>query len=368
MRLPFLALASLIFSFAFQAPALAQLAPKSAAPQFQTREQQWRDDLTKQMTEAWRKDDFKTLEDIGEDFINHPGKSYNGKWKLASYTYALSPILVIDWPDEWNVTAKKCKCKSADPARYAEGNRRWTEVDDKLKAWSKLYPRSLIVPLARTHYAVNRAWFYRGHAYSSNVNPEAWPLFERYINEADATVKASAGTRFKDPAWYEEAVSIAVVAGWSASNRNTLYADMIQRAPTYAPAFAEAAAMLEPQWGGDYQTIDALIKSAQKTMSEKDGLEFYARVYWMYLGDNIPKEVATNWPMIRQGLDNMVERYPERINIDGAAQLACKFNDKEYFNTMARRLGTSDLYRNIPFERLDCNQSDFLPAAARTKL
>ena len=369
MRPTSLLLPSLLFTIAIQTPAIAQSTSDPAPVKIETRENQWREHLENQVRDAWRNNDYKALEKMGEDFVSHPSKSYSGKWNLSIFMFDIGNTLKIEWQDDWNVKAKSnCNCESSDPAYYAEADKRWAVIDGQLKAWAKRYPHSLIVPLARTRYAENRAWFYRGSGYSSTVNDAAWPLFERYIKEANKTLKASAPIRFKNPDWYDEAAQLAVVADWPKAERQKLYAEMVERAPTYFPAFASASQFLQPQWGGDYQAIDDLIRSAQKRMPEKDGLEFYARVYWWYLGAintnyDAPKEIAADWNMIKQGLEIVMERYPDRLNFDGAAQMACKYQDREYLDSVTRRSGTSDQYNKaFPIAYLDCNRpAPFFP-------
>ncbi len=371
MRLASLLLSSLIFAIGIQAPVIAQDTPDTGAVKPDIKpdagENELRKTLWKQVQNAWRDEDFKTLEELGQDYIDHPGKTSSGKSTINIFMTILDGAMRIDWPAEWRIEGQKdCDCASADPEHYAEGDQRWAVIDDKLKAWAERYPHSMILPLARIRYSINRAWFYRGSDLAAEVNSKAWPLFQRYVKEADKTLRASAPVRYTNPAWYNSAAEVAAVADWPKEKRQNLYADMVEHATSYVPAYVTAAQFLQPQWGGDYAAIDDLIRRAQKHLPEKDGLEFYARVYWGYLSIRYThvapaKLAAADWNMIKQGFDVITERYPQRTNVEGAARMACRYRDRPYFDAMARRLGIYEWYLSYPIESLNCSRTGFMP-------
>ncbi len=363
----FITLLLLAISIQASTAIAADTAPDTNLIQPNPREHDMRVALWNQIKTAWQSNDFKTLEELGQGYVDHPSKSYSGKLMLDLYMSDLDNTITIEWPKEWSLAAQsQCGCNSTDPSHYAEGDRRWVVVDGKLKAWAKRYPKSIILPLARVQYSVSRAWFYRGSDFAGEVNDKAWPLFKRYIEEADKVIKASASMRNRNPAWYTEAVEISVIANWPQAQRDHLYADMVEHATLYTPAYVSAAQFLQPQWGGDYAAIEELIRKAMQRMPEQDAPEFYARVYWNFLGSvdksiEAPKTIAADWNTIKQGLNVVMERYPERINFQGAAMMACKFRDRPYLDSLARRLGTYEAYQAFPNEYLDCSKPDFVP-------
>ncbi|HEY8026675.1 MAG TPA: hypothetical protein VIF60_19185 [Burkholderiaceae bacterium] len=332
-----------------------------------SREIDMRAALRDRIKTAWHDNDYKTLDELGADYADHLSKTYSGQLLLSVFMSGLTSELTIEWPDEWDLAGQsQCGCKSTDPSHYAEGDRRWAEVDGKLKAWAKRYPKSIIAPLARVQYAINRAWFYRGSKYADKVNDKAWPPFHHYVEEADKALQSNASIRNRNPAWYNKAAELSAIADWPKAQRERLYTDMVEHGRLYAPAFWNAAQFLQPKWGGDYAAIEELLKRAMQHAPEKDGLEFYARVYWKFLesfDDSVeaPQEIAADWNTFKQGLNIMVERYPELINIHGAAMMACKYRDREYFDSMMRRMGKGDSYQGFPTELLDCSNPDFMP-------
>lgn len=340
---------------------LAAQAKTTAAEQPQPvalREGELRLALYRQIESAWRMDDIKTLDAMGEDFVLHHSKTPSGKWKLELYLKSLDGLARIEWPKAWRLPNQQdCDCASTDPAHFAEGDRRWAVIDTKLATWSKRYPQSTVAPVVRIRYLLSRAWFYRGSGSADKVDPRAWPLFQRYVDEAGKLLKRNASIRDKNPAWYGEAGMIAVVNDWPQADRDRLYADMIEHGQLYAPAFLTATSYFKPQWGGSYKDVDKLVEQAMLHASEKDGLEFYARFYWNLITNLQPgQEFASNWGRIKAGFDVILDRYPDPWNFRGAATMACKYRDQALFDQAIRQLGISERYQDKLLSSVDCDK------------
>ncbi len=104
MRLASLLLSSLIFAIGIQAPAIAQDTPDTGAVKPDIKpdagENELRKTLWKQVQNAWRDEDFKTLEELGQDYIDHPGKTSSGKSTINIFMTILDGAMRIDWPAE----------------------------------------------------------------------------------------------------------------------------------------------------------------------------------------------------------------------------------------------------------------------------
>lgn len=339
-------------------------AASAAEPPKVDRELQLRTELQQQIAAAWRANDFKTLETMGEDILAKGTKTFNGMPKLAPYNYDLDQQMEIDWPDNWKVAgqvAEDCSCKAPDPAHYAEAEQRWDIIGHKLNAWSNQYPLSNIAPVARMRYFLNRAWFFRGGAYSDKVLPQAWPKFQQYLDEASKTAQASAPIRFKNPAWYGYAIQLAVANDGPVDQ---LVAEMPEHGQLYTVAFDYAATFLQPKWGGSETAIRELISKTVQQAPKKEGLEFYARLYWILLesDDRSLREQSladVDRGMLKAGFNIILERYPEVWNYTGAAHIACRINDPAYFEQATSWLGIADRFKGKPLQSINCATADF---------
>jgi hypothetical protein len=338
------------------------------------REMQLRTTLRQQIESAWRAGDFKTLETMGEGFVQHRTKTFNGMPELAPYFYDINALLYIDWPNEWNLAElaqSDCHCKAPDPSHFEEADRRWDILHKKLDAWYLRYPDSTILPVVRIKYLIRRAWFYRGGAWADKVNPKAWPRFEQYMTEADKVVRSSTSIRFKNPAWYGDAVQVAVADDWPVEEINRLYAEMPEHAQLYTVSFENAAQFMQPKWRGSHDAFLDMVSKAVRHAPEKDGLEFYARLYWVLLESDdktlrIQSVEDVDRGMLEAGFDIVFKRYPESWNFIGAAKTACKIGDAALFERATRRLGTFDRYQGVPLTSIDCWNTDFSPTKPAT--
>ena len=321
------------------------------------RELDLRADIHQQIETAWRESDFKTLDAMGEDFALHHSKTPSGLWKLDIYFDTLTGLAHIEWPKKWApVKRRDCNCVATDPVHYAEGDKRWAVLDAKLAAWTQRYPQSIVAPLVRIHYLINRAWFYRGSDYADKVAPQAWPRFRHYIGEADNVLKSYESIRYKNPAWYGAAAMIAVVNDWPQADRERLYDDMAAHGQLYTPAFLSAAGFLKPQWNGKSIDIHWLIEKAMYHASEEDGLEFYTRFYWALVSNAQPGQQYANWEPMSDGFDILLKRYPDPLNVAGAAQMACIYEDQSRFEQAIQQLGESERYHGKPLSSVDCDK------------
>jgi hypothetical protein len=315
-----------------EAAASPLCAPPAAHEPQVSEERALRAQIQADVTAAWMRSDFETLERMAEQFAAKRAKTLSGKWRLSLYARALAGAFAIEWPKEFNSTADAgCPCPSPDPARYAEADARWQVVAAKVDAWSARYPQSPIAINAKALYLIQRAWFYRGSALSQYVHKEAWPVFHSHIAHARELLQSSREVSTRSPLWFENMFSIAAVESWSDEALQALVRDFFAKGQNYPDSYQAVFDHLKPQWGGSFKAMDDFAREAAERTKSEEGAGLYTRLYWNVYSDygtEIFRKTRLDWSTMRQGFEDIIARYPESRNLNAFALFSCLARDR----------------------------------------
>jgi len=323
-------------------PTIHAVAPATIAPAETEKvpgsEAELREAIALRISALWSAGDFGSLEAMAEQYARTHARTYSGKWRLSLFYMDLSDQLTIPWPSEWYGTdAISCQCKVPDVTHYDEAERRWNDMQAKLHGWMERSPDSLHARLAMANLLLNRAWFYRGNGFADTVPDEAWPLFSRYVEQARMLLSQDRTQAASDPEWFGVMFRIAAAQSWSSANVASLLRDLSLSETLYIGAYDGAAMVLKPQWGGSYEQLE---RFARQIAAERkhEGPELYARMYWNIGANELPNTHA-DWSLLKQGFEDMIQRYPDPRNLNALAMFACVAGDAETFRKTVETLG-----------------------------
>lgn len=99
--------------------------------------------------------------------------------------------------------------------------------------------------------------------------------------------------------------------------------------PDYEPLHLIAMEYFTPAWGGSAQKMEAFARHSMASAPKKKRAMRYARLYWSateYSPDHF-RAAKPDWPLMRQGLDEIAQQYPTIDNLESIVRYACLARD-----------------------------------------
>jgi len=273
-------------------------------------------------TNAFAASDFAALEKMADEYRKNKSRTPSGVWKLFLFYDGLT-----HWLDR------------------VHDEKLITDAEAKMDSWAAAYPQSPTPRITKSMALIRHGWFYRGHSYADKVPKEAWKPFNDYIALAHANLDKCKGIAAGDPQWYQVMMGIAGVESWDRPEFDALFKEAVEHEPYYYRTYDAALDDLLPKWNGDWIQVDNFVDNAERLTYEKEGHSLYARLYWYIAETNGDSEIfktsLANWPKMKQGFDDLIQRYPDDWNLNHYLMFACLASDKPTVHTLFGRLGTN---------------------------
>ncbi|QJD59350.1 DUF4034 domain-containing protein [Pseudomonas sp. gcc21] len=274
------------------------------------------DSVTRDLQNA----DFAHLEALAEQYRTNRERSPSGVWKLSALDAGIRSMF---------------DPSIRDPAY-------WAYLDDYIGDWLKQYPRSPTAHLARASMLIHQAWSYRGTGPTESVKEEDWQPFNEHIERARLALEQSKQIAARDPQWY---VTMAVVAKsqyWPDERFEDMLDEALSRYPDYYPIYYAAVDYYSPKWNGSADAIEQFAMDAMQRTRDSEGSGLYARLYWhaaqIQFDDRLIKDSRINWAVMKEGIDDVLERYPDQWNINNFARISCSAEDKRKAQELLQRI------------------------------
>jgi hypothetical protein len=217
----------------------------------------------------------------------------------------------------------------------------YAQLEALTHAWSIQHPRSALARLlyARALYA--RAMAFRGTDYAANTPAAAMKEFERYLALAEAQLTEHADL-LKDDSTAD--VYLAMFGRWNLpfERLHAIALDSLKRNPRDVGAFDELAMASLPRWGGSDAQFDAVVREAAQRVDGYGGMALYAFLYDDYSSmfeGNMFGASDVDWPTMRQGFRDYLDRHPDAYILNRFALQACLAEDKPTAQELLARIG-----------------------------
>ncbi|MBR0566084.1 hypothetical protein J5J83_08145 [Azoarcus sp. L1K30] len=143
-----------------------------------------------------------------------------------------------------------------------------------------------------------------------------------------------------DPEWYRAMVNLLSETNAVSGEIEGVVQQAMNEHINYPELYFAAARNLYSHADNATTRVETLAKDATNATRKAQGQAMYARVYWyldqlVYEGKLFEKSNA-HWADMKQGFEDMVERYPAAWNLNAYAYFACQAGD---YNTMNQVLG-----------------------------
>ncbi|MBB6563711.1 hypothetical protein HNP48_006435 [Acidovorax soli] len=222
----------------------------------------------------------------------------------------------------------------------------WAAQQKKAKDWLAKAPQSTLAAMVLANAYNQQAWAHRGDGYAHTVRDEDMRTFLELNQKSLRALFTHAEFGRKDPNWWAQLLTFALYSGIDRQSYTKLSQDAIAAFPKNHDVYFAISLGLMPQWGGSRKAIADLAAQAVENTKAEEGQAFYARVYWnlySWLATDGPAVFTrpdVNWPRIRAGFEDLIQRYPSSVNFNAYARLSCvAAQDKQATAKAIQRMG-----------------------------
>jgi hypothetical protein len=210
---------------------------------------------------------------------------------------------------------------------FAPADHGWEKLQQAAGEWLAENPDSpsAVVLDARLLRAHAWAWHDTGDRPGDN-NPQ----FRRLLEEARRVLDEHPEVKNQDPEWDALRVAIAREQGADTSQVLRMAGEALEREGYYYPLHEAAVNKLMPRWGGSRQAVEQYAQMALAHSANQEGMQAYARIYYYIIRSNtdgVPgvemSEMGVKWPLMQQGLAELVQAYPSTFNRDVQRAITC---------------------------------------------
>lgn len=215
----------------------------------------------------------------------------------------------------------------------------WQSVDQKTQAFILQVPGSAAATFMRAEFFRQKAWNSRGETSAGEVPREAWALFRENMQLAEDAL-ANNGAPFKDnPQWYVAALYVQGPRGARSQRFYDLLDEGLSKFPDYQPIYLAAVTFFEKRWSGDPDLVERFARLSVELTYETQGASLYAKIYihlWEIYAPRINLFLHQNpdWDLMKQGMQDILERYPTEWNLQTFAHIACMKQDFPFMDSL----------------------------------
>ncbi len=266
---------------------------------------------------ALAQEDFAVLEAMAEKYRSPDERTSSGLWRHSIFFISLRRVY-----GGW---------KADSPG--------WTALSHILEKWETAYPKSVTRKLVEADVLLKKAYFQRARRFGDNVTPQSER--ERALARTREYLDAIKNQASDDPRWYNLMLNVALAEQWPLAEFETLWEESLDRHPTYYENSFSAMRYFIPKWGGSAEALEAFAVSAQEQSQATEGYGLYARIYWVasqsQYGLSLFTESKVNWPMMKLGILDVLDAYPDEWNLQNFAKFACLAEDTAFFSELMLR-------------------------------
>ena len=263
-------------------------------------------------------DDPIGLELLAEKLRSSRSRAADGTWELADFYATIGATFSAQ-----------------------QGNRQfWIKKQAMVDHWLWAYPHSPTAHLVNATMQLRHAWNLRGGGitdrdagrHTDRVSPDKLAVFHSYVEATKIYLLSHKQPASSDPHWYVLMGMIAHAQRWPVSDVEALFAEAVAREPLYSDTYFTVVDYYGQ--GPDGKTaIELFARRAIPFTRASEGNGMYARIYWyasrQIFARNIFSDSRVDWNLMKQGIDDVLAKYPDNSNVNHFAKLACQAKDRD---------------------------------------
>lgn len=271
-------------------------------------ELQTREKLKFKILQLFQDQKFEELDQLALRYQNNNERTKSGLWKLTIFYDAFNAYEHVKDEVFWQY--------------YFDTVDKWVALTDSSTAH-----------LVKAQLYRSYAWSIRGGGYASSVPKEAWKPFKKNLAIANDYLDSHKEVAAANPQWYTVKLDILTGLGKDVDTVNQVFNEGVTKFPYYYQIYFNALRYLTPKWHGDAQKIEVFANKAVDITQDIEGMGMYARIYWSASQEQYDERLFYQsdvvWKKMRQGIFDVLDKYPDQWNIQNFAYFSCLANDKK---------------------------------------
>ena len=208
------------------------------------------------------------------------------------------------------------------PTRYA----------DILEKWKAATGGEGYVVLAEAMAREGEGWEARGRGYGNTVSKEAWAIYLRQIKEAESLLDSASRSLKATGSWHALKLALAYQLGANRGTEAPEFQKAVAAWPYYKRLYNTAINYSMPQWGGDFDDVEAVAQYAYDKTKATDGAAWYSVLYtetFAFHGSYGLPDTKVNWPLMKRGFGDALKNpiFGDRL-LFSFARTACQVQDR----------------------------------------
>lgn len=209
-----------------------------------------------------------------------------------------------------------------EPTRYA----------DTLEKWKAATGGAGYVVLAEALMREGEGWEARGPGYAGTVTKEAWAIYVRQLEEAESLLGSASPALRGTGSWHALKLSLAYQLDAKRGTKAPEFQKAVAAWPYYKRLYDTAINYSMPEWGGDFDDVEAIAQYAYGKTKTTDGAAWYAVLYTETFAFNDKyglRDTKVNWPLMKRGFGDALNNqiFGDRL-LFSFARTACQVKDR----------------------------------------
>ncbi|EDX9486766.1 DUF4034 domain-containing protein [Salmonella enterica] len=209
-------------------------------------------------------------------------------------------------------------------------------IGDVANQWLKARPNSTGARMLQAMVFNAKAVAIRGQGAASTVDSDAWPKYEKLMQQEKAFLLKNKDIADKDATWYQEMEMVARNLG----DKDLLYSTLEEgskKYPTYQNIYLQAMEGRLPKWGGSAQEVEKIARIAAEKNKAQSGLSYYTYIWYNALSfqpemmNLLNKREVVSWEDMLQGFNDRYKQFPSPRTLNNFLSTACIADDKSAF-------------------------------------
>jgi len=156
-----------------------------------------------------------------------------------------------------------------EPTRYA----------DTLEKWKAATGGTGYVVLAEALATEGEGWEARGPGYAGTVTKEAWAIYRRQLEDAESLLDSASTALKSTGSWHALKLSLAYQLDAKRGTGAPEFQKAVSAWPHYKRLYSTAINFSMPEWGGNFDDVEAIAQVAYEKTKANDGAAWYAVLY-----------------------------------------------------------------------------------------
>ncbi|MEZ5774921.1 MAG: hypothetical protein R3D33_09575 [Hyphomicrobiaceae bacterium] len=294
----------------------------------ESRELAERDRLRTEIAELFETGRFDEIEVLATRLRDSRARTASGVWQLTVLYSAFGRLAATPLGDEAG----------------------WRRIAHGMESWLAAHPQSPTAIIAEAIVLRRSALRLKPSGYLLQASLGASDPYKDALRSTLDFLEARKQTASHDPHYYVVWAELAAATGTDPDSFIAEVEEGFAREPGYYQLyFAALDYFTSSRDEALARDIETLANTAVARTAATDGLGVYARLYWYaansHFGASLFKRSAADWPRLRQGIDDVLARYPDPWNVNSFAYLACLAGDREKTRELIDRLEGEPIVR-----------------------